>query len=124
MQFNNCSRESKSRYLLFCLQYLVALQVFEIVEVGFGPLGHTHDSVDKCISQTSDRLRYHDTITLWNFHYEHHRTNKVQQTLIVLNASQIPYGFVNLRNVLVVYTTNHKAGTSSSAFHSAIETTP
>ena len=49
---------------------LVALGVFEQIEVGFLPVGHTHEDVDQAFSQTSGRLRVHDAVDLDDLHEE------------------------------------------------------
>ncbi len=64
VQLDNCTRENKNHYLMAYLQSLVALGVFDFVEAGFLPKGHTHEDVDQCFSQTSGRLRKNDAITL------------------------------------------------------------
>ena len=49
--------------------------VFEIVEAGFLPVGHTHEDIDQCFSQTSTRLRNHSAISLTDMHRELSHTN-------------------------------------------------
>ena len=70
MQMDNCSRENKNKYLLSYLDALVVWQVFDVVEAGFLPVGHTHCDIDQAFSSTSDRLRYHKTVTLSDLHNE------------------------------------------------------
>ena len=70
IQLDNCSRENKNRYVLGYCEYLVAHSVFDSVEVGFLPVGHTHEDIDQAFSQTSSRLRVHDAITLSDMHHE------------------------------------------------------
>ena len=50
------------------LDLLVSLGVFEQVEAGFLPVGHTHENVDKAFSQTFGRLRVNGAITLEDLH--------------------------------------------------------
>lgn len=76
VQLDNCCRENKNRYLLSFLEMMVSLGVFDSVEVGFLPVGHTHEDVDQVFSQTSARLRVHDAITLQDLQYELRQTNK------------------------------------------------
>ena len=76
VQLDNCSRENKNRYLLSYFEMLIALGVFDSIEVGFLPVGHTHEDVDQAFSQTSSRLRVHNAITLTDLHRELKETNK------------------------------------------------
>ena len=52
------------------LKYLVAARVFESIEVGFLPVGHTHEDVDQAFSQTSARLRVRNSTTRDDLHSE------------------------------------------------------
>lgn len=70
VQLDNCTRENKNRYLMGYFEMLVRNLVFESVEVGFLPIGHTHEDVDQCFSSTSARLRLHNAITLNDLHRE------------------------------------------------------
>ena len=70
VQMDNCSRENKNQYLLSYLEALVIWKVFDIVEAGFLPVGHTHCDIDQAFSSTSDRLRYHKAVTLADLHNE------------------------------------------------------
>lgn len=65
-QLDNCFRENKNKYFLSYIEYLIRRGIFDVVEVGFLPVGHTHSDVDKAFSTTADRLRYHDAVTLNN----------------------------------------------------------
>ena len=76
VQLDNCSRENKNRFVMGYCEMLVALSVFESVEVGFLPVGHTHEDVDQAFSQTSRHLRFHNAITLSDLHSELMETNK------------------------------------------------
>ncbi len=64
VQLDNCVRENKNQYLLSYLEALIRWYVFDCVEIGFLPIGHTHCDVDQAFSSTSERLKYHDAITL------------------------------------------------------------
>ncbi len=70
LQLNNCSRENKNKYVMAYLESLVALNVFQSVEAGFLPVGHTHEDIDRCFSQTSGWLRVNDAVTLSDLHTE------------------------------------------------------
>lgn len=64
IQLDNCSRENKNRFMMGYLEMLVAANVFDSVECGFLPVGHTHEDVDQAFSTTSGRLRVTNAITL------------------------------------------------------------
>lgn len=70
VQLDNCSRENKNRFVLGYCEMLVALSIFESVEVGFLPVGHTHEDVDQAFSSTSARLRVRNAITLEDMQQE------------------------------------------------------
>ena len=76
IQLDNCSRENKNRYFMSYCEMLVASLVFDSVEIGFLPVGHTHEDVDQAFSQTSARLRVHNAITLSDMHDELRETYK------------------------------------------------
>ncbi len=58
------------------MEFLVSVKVFETVEVGFLPIGHTHEDIDQCFSQTSGRLRQHTAVTLEDLHHQLSFTNQ------------------------------------------------
>lgn len=68
LQLDNCWRENKNRYLMAYLEYLFRLSVFQSIEVGFLPIGHTHSDIDQTFSCTSRRLRTEDAITMEDMH--------------------------------------------------------
>ncbi len=70
LQLDNCVRENKNQYLLSYLDALIQWSVFDCIEVGFLPIGHTHCDVDQAFSSTSQRLRYHDAVTLSDLQHE------------------------------------------------------
>ncbi len=76
VQMDNCSRENKNRYVFSYLEALVALDIFDVVEAGFLPKGHTHEDVDQCFSQLSGRLKTRDAITVLDMHRELSHVNK------------------------------------------------
>lgn len=68
MQLDNCTRENKNRFFFAYVESLVQWNVFDEVEVGFLPIGHTHEDIDQTFSSTSSHLRHSDAITLSDFH--------------------------------------------------------
>lgn len=76
VQLDNCTRENKNRFVMGYFEMLVAHSVFDSVEAGFLPVGHTHEDVDQAFSQTSARLRVHNAITLEDIHGELRQTYK------------------------------------------------
>lgn len=74
IQLDNCTRENKNRYLLAYLEALIGWGVFDDVEAGFLPIGHTHEDIDQTFSRTSDRLRNHIAITLEDLHHQLRQT--------------------------------------------------
>ena len=44
--------------------------MFDRIEAGFLPIGHTHEDIDQLFSRTSERLRSSDCITLDDLHTE------------------------------------------------------
>jgi len=54
VQLDNCIRENKNHYLLAYLDALVRWNVFDCIEVGFLPEGHTHCDVDQSFSSRID----------------------------------------------------------------------
>lgn len=70
IQVDNCTKENKNRYFLSYLECLLRWKVFDEIEVGFLPVGHTHEDIDQAFSRTSDRLRCNDAVTLNDLHSE------------------------------------------------------
>lgn len=70
IQGDNCVRENKNQYLFSFLEALVLWNVFDCVEVGFLPVGHTHSDIDQAFSTTAERLRYHNAVTLPELHHQ------------------------------------------------------
>lgn len=56
LQFDNCG-ENKNRYMFTYLSQLVDLYYFDIIEVGFLVVGHTHSSIDQYFSVISKALK-------------------------------------------------------------------
>ncbi len=76
VQMDNCTRENKNRYLLSYLESLVSLDLFDVVEAGFLPKGHTHEDVDQCFSQSSCRLKHKNAFTILQMHKELSQINR------------------------------------------------
>jgi hypothetical protein len=55
LQMDNCWRENKNRFVLAFCDRLVALGVFESVQLSFLPVGHTHEGRDS--SQKKKRTK-------------------------------------------------------------------
>ncbi len=68
IQVDICTRENKNQYFMAYMEYLVASSVFQSVEVGFLPIGHTHEDIDQSFSQTSGQLSRTNAITLSDLH--------------------------------------------------------
>lgn len=64
VQADNCTRENKNKYFMAYFEMLVALGVFETVEISFLPVGHTHTDIDQAFSAVSRRLRFVDSVTM------------------------------------------------------------
>ena len=61
------------------MQSLVSLGLFDTVEVGFLPKGHTHEDIDQCFSQSSCRLKQNNAITLTDSIGNYHMQKRVMQ---------------------------------------------
>lgn len=55
---------------------IVAVRDFDIAEVRTFSVGHAHEDVDQCFSQSSGLLRRYDAITLQDLHFHLRHTNK------------------------------------------------
>ncbi len=64
IQVDNCTRENKNRFFFSYIESLIRWELFHEVEVGFLPVGHTHEDIDQAFSTTSARLRVNEAITL------------------------------------------------------------
>lgn len=84
VQMDNCTRENKNRYVLSYFESLVALDIFDVIEIGFLPKGHTHEDVDQCFSQSACRLRQNNALNILQMHQE---------------LSQINRGFVEVSHI-------------------------
>lgn len=93
LQFDNCTRENKNRFLFSYVESLVQLEVFDDIIVGFLPVGHTHEDIDQSFSVTSARLKSKDIITLSGMQAElrkaYNNTTKVKHLKSVGNWSRL-----------------------------------
>jgi hypothetical protein len=64
LQADNCGRENKNNVMMKFLAALVELGVFEMVELYFLPVGHTHDEIDQRWSLLSRYLNNRDSLNL------------------------------------------------------------
>lgn len=76
VQLDNCSRENKNHFFMSYMEFLVSARVFDVVECGFLPVGHTHEDIDQAFSQTSTRLRSNNAITLQDLHAQLQHANR------------------------------------------------
>ena len=67
MQLDNCAGDNKNYAILAFCNFLVDQGVFEQVEVGFLPVGHTHEDIDQGFSVLSRHLRQVDCLSLSSF---------------------------------------------------------
>ena len=63
LQLDNCGSENKNRYVFAYLSLLVARGVFDMVQLGFLMVGHTHEDIDALFSRFSEKLRKKTTFT-------------------------------------------------------------
>lgn len=68
IQLDNCGKENKNRFLFSFLEFLVCMKVCKVIEVGFLPVGHTHEDIDQAFSCTAERLRSNDAVTRADLH--------------------------------------------------------
>lgn len=50
VQFDNCTRESKNRYLFSHIDCHVAWSIFKNAEISFPPAGHTQENIEQIFS--------------------------------------------------------------------------
>ena len=70
VQLDNCSRENKNHFLLSYIELLVSQRVFDVIEVAFLSIGHTHEDIDQIFPQTASRLRANNAVTLPDLHQQ------------------------------------------------------
>jgi hypothetical protein len=63
LQFDNCPRENKNTYLVAFCSWLVQRGVFDMIEMSFLPVGHTHNECDQVASRISLACRHSDILT-------------------------------------------------------------
>ncbi|KAL3693141.1 hypothetical protein R1sor_006792 [Riccia sorocarpa] len=64
LQMDNSAKDNKNQHVLAFCSELVIRGVFEIVEINFLMVGHTHEDVDALISKVSARTINKDVLTL------------------------------------------------------------
>ena len=88
------------------LDALIQWGVFESVEVGFLPVGHTHCDIDQCFSNTSDRLTFNNAITLDDLHTQvsrcYNENTKVELMTKVVNWSQLCDDEKCINNIVLI----------------------
>ena len=57
LQLDNCGSENKNRYVFAYLSLLVAKGAFDMVQLGFLMVGHTHEDIDALFSRFSEEIR-------------------------------------------------------------------
>ena len=63
VQLDNTTKQCKGKFLLCFLAMLKAAGVFEQVQLGFLPVGHTHEDIDQLFSRISVRLRLKNAVS-------------------------------------------------------------
>jgi hypothetical protein len=63
LQFDNCPRENKNTYIVGFCAWLVQRRVFDVIEMSFLPVGHTHNECDQVASRISLACRHADIFT-------------------------------------------------------------
>ena len=64
LQLDNCTGQNKNNYLMAYLSLLVEWGVFKEIEVGYLPVGHTHEDIDQMFSRFAIALETNDAITV------------------------------------------------------------
>ncbi|XP_063954176.1 uncharacterized protein LOC135153857 [Lytechinus pictus] len=64
LQQDNCWRENKNRFFIGFMAYLVAMHIFNEVQMSFLMVGHTHEDIDQRFSCISRSLKHRDARTL------------------------------------------------------------
>ena len=77
MQLDNCSGDNKNYAILAFCNFLVDQGVFEQVDVGFLPVGHTHEDIDQGFSVLSRHLKGVDCLSFSSFVKEDHAAFKM-----------------------------------------------
>lgn len=70
LQMDNCSGDNKNYTVIGYLNWLVTTGVFNSIEVGFLPVGHTHEDIDQGFSVVSRHLRCVDALSLSSYNRE------------------------------------------------------
>ncbi|XP_065906896.1 uncharacterized protein [Dysidea avara] len=64
VQMDNCVRENKDKFVYAFMSYLVEINIFSEIEIGFLMVGHTHEDVDQRFSQLSQYLSKRSATTM------------------------------------------------------------
>lgn len=64
IQFDNCWRDNKNRYVFAFLALMVALSIVKVVEVSFLMVGHTHEDIDGIFGNIAQALMKHNALHL------------------------------------------------------------
>ena len=64
LQFDNCWKENKNRYVLALCCFLVMMGIFSQVEISFLPQGHTHEKIDQIFSVFARALEFQNVSSL------------------------------------------------------------
>lgn len=63
LQMDNCAGDNKNYAIMGWVNFLVKMRVFETVEVGYLPVGHTHEDIDQHFSVLSRHLKRHNALS-------------------------------------------------------------
>ena len=72
LQLDNEASDNKNHYLFMFLSLLIALGVFNTIEVGFFLVGHTHEDIDGTYKRMSSNLKSKDIYSLPEMMDAHH----------------------------------------------------
>ncbi|XP_078610377.1 uncharacterized protein LOC144881295 [Branchiostoma floridae x Branchiostoma japonicum] len=64
LQLDNSAKENKNKFMIAFCTWLVKLQVFQKVKLGYLMAGHTHEDVDQMFSRFSVKLQRQDATTI------------------------------------------------------------
>ena len=64
IQVDNYWIENKNRYIFGLYSMLMALKIFEEVEIGFLLIGHTHEDREQIFNVISRELKFRDGLTM------------------------------------------------------------
>ncbi|XP_078678519.1 uncharacterized protein LOC144928329 isoform X2 [Branchiostoma floridae x Branchiostoma belcheri] len=64
LQLDNSAKENKNKFMIAFCTWLVKLQIFQKVKLGYLMAGHTHEDIDQMFSRFSVRLQRQDATTV------------------------------------------------------------